>query len=136
MVFISDGAAWIFSNAVACGSKPMNAKQMRMNTMAATPMRIRLGRLFFFISVGSGGREKSEWIIRDVPQDEEEEENGGDGECEWLVVLKLGISPDKQRADDAWKQDRIATQCFERMSMEQGMDGSRAAAARAVHACQ
>ena len=61
MVFINDGAAWIFSNAAACGSKPMNARQMRMNTMAATPMRIRLGILFFFFMVqkdGGASREK------------------------------------------------------------------------------
>ena len=97
-------------------------------------MRIRLGRLFFFISVGSGGREKSEWIIRDVPQNEEEEENGGDGECERLVVLEFWISPNEQCTDGSGKQDRVVAQCFERMAVQQGMDGSCAAAARAVHA--
>ena len=51
MVFISDGAAWIFSSAVACGISPANAKQMRMNTIAATAMRINLGVLFFFFMV-------------------------------------------------------------------------------------
>ena len=89
--------------------------------------------LFFHGSEGRRGQE-GERIAGDVPQDEKEEENGGDGERERLVVLEFWISPNQQRADDAWKQDRIATQCFERMSMEQGMDGSRAAAARAVHA--
>ena len=59
MVFINDGAAWIFSNAAACGSKPMNAKQMRMNTMAATPMRILLGMLFFFFIVQKDGGARS-----------------------------------------------------------------------------
>ena len=47
MDFINDGAAWIFSNAAACGSNPMKARQMRMNTTAAMPMRILFGMLFF-----------------------------------------------------------------------------------------
>ncbi len=66
IVFISDGAAWIFSRAVADGKSPRNARQMKMNTIAASPMRILLGALIFFMSEGCGWREEGEWIDRDV----------------------------------------------------------------------
>ncbi len=107
---------------------------MRMNTIAAIPMRILLGVLFFFMSVGRRWCEEGEWIEREVSADEEQDENGGDCERERLVVLELRILPDKQNADTQRKQDGVVAQCFERMAMKQCVDGPCAAAARAVHA--
>ena len=49
---------------------------MRMNTIAAIPMRILLGVLFFFMSVGHWWREEGEWIEREVPADKEQDEKG------------------------------------------------------------
>ena len=98
-------------------------------------MRILLGVLFFFMSVGRGWREEGEWIEREVPADEEQDEKGRDGECEWFIVLELRIFPNKQSADAHRKQYGVVTQCFERVAVEQCVDGPRAAAARAVHAC-
>ena len=135
MVFINDGAAWIFSRAVAGVKSPRNAKTMRMNTIAAIPMRILLGVLFFFMSVGHWRREEGEWIEREVPADEEQDKNSGNGEREWFIVLELWILPNEQSTDAHGKQDSVVAQCFKRMAMEQCMDGPRAAAARAVHAC-
>ena len=108
---------------------------MRMNTIAAIPMRILFGVLFFFMSVGRWWREEGEWIDRNVPTDEEQDENSGDSECEWFIVLELWILPDKQGANAHRKQNGVVTQCFERVAVEQCVDGPRAAAARAVHAC-
>ncbi len=135
MVFINDGAAWIFSREVAGVKSPRNAKTMRMNTIAAIPMRILLGVLFFFMSVGHWWRKEGERVEREVPADEEQDKNSGNGEREWFIVLELWILPNEQSTDAHGKQDSVVAQCFKRMAMEQCMDGPRAAAARTVHAC-
>ena len=94
-----------------------------------------MGVLFFFMSVGRRWRKKGEWIEREVPADEEQDKNSGNGEREWFIVLELRILPDEQGTDAHRKQNGVVAQCFERMAVEQCMNGSRAAAARAVHAC-
>ena len=103
--------------------------------MAAIPTRILLGVLFFFMSVGGWRSQQSKWIEREVPADEEQDENSGDCDRERLVVLELGILPNEQSADTHRKQDGVVAYGFERMAMEQCVDGSRASAARTVHAC-
>ena len=80
---------------------------MRMNTIAAIPMRILLGVLFFFMSVGRRWRKKGEWIEREVPADEEQDKNSGNGEREWFIVLELWILPNEQSTDAHGKQDSV-----------------------------
>ncbi len=75
---------------------------MRMNTIAAIPMRILLGVLFFLTFVGGWCGQQDEGGQQDVAQDEEQDENGGDGERKWFVILKFGIFPDEQGANDSW----------------------------------